>query len=52
MMIRQRPFVASFVGENNVFRGKVKSISKGFAVIDTNRTGRLRAGLQLPQRIL
>jgi spermidine/putrescine transport system ATP-binding protein len=36
-------FVASFVGENNVFRGKVKSVSKGYAVIDTNRTGRLRA---------
>ncbi|NNE24898.1 MAG: ABC transporter ATP-binding protein [Rhizobiales bacterium] len=36
-------FVASFVGENNVFRGKVKSISKGYAVIDTNRTGALRA---------
>lgn len=36
-------FVASFVGENNVFRGKIKSISKGQAVIDTNRTGALRA---------
>ncbi len=36
-------FVASFVGENNMFRGKVKSISKGYAVVDTNRTGRLRA---------
>lgn len=34
-------FVASFVGENNVFRGKVKSISKDKAVIDTNRTGNL-----------
>ena len=36
-------FVASFVGENNVFRGKVKSITNGFAVIETNRTGELRA---------
>jgi spermidine/putrescine transport system ATP-binding protein len=36
-------FVASFVGENNVFRGKVKSISEGQAVIETNRTGDLRA---------
>ncbi len=36
-------FVASFVGENNVFRGKVKSISKDMAVIDTNRTGELRS---------
>lgn len=38
-------FVASFVGENNVFRGKVKSISGGYAKIDTNRTGLLRARL-------
>jgi spermidine/putrescine transport system ATP-binding protein len=36
-------FVASFVGENNVFRGKVKSVSKGHAIIDTNRSGALRA---------
>ena len=37
-------FVASFVGENNMFRGKVKSIAKnGMAMIDTNRTGTLRA---------
>ncbi len=36
-------FVASFVGENNVFRGKIKSISKGHAIIDTNRTGSLQA---------
>jgi len=37
-------FVASFVGENNMFRGKVKSIAKdGMAIIDTNRTGALRA---------
>ena len=34
-------FVASFVGENNVFRGKVTSISNGHAVIDTNRSGSL-----------
>ena len=37
-------FVASFVGENNMFRGKIKSISKdGVATIDTNRTGLLRS---------
>ena len=37
------PFVASFVGENNVFRGKVKSVSDGHAVLATNRSGDLRA---------
>jgi len=37
------PFVASFVGENNVFRGKVKSIENGMAIIATNRTGELRS---------
>ena len=37
------PFVASFVGENNVFRGKVKSVENGMAVVSTNRTGDLRA---------
>ncbi len=36
-------FVASFVGENNVFRGTVKSIAEGFAIVETNRTGDLRA---------
>lgn len=37
-------FVASFVGENNMFRGKIKSISKNNMVtVDTNRTGTLRA---------
>ena len=36
-------FVASFVGENNMFRGKIKSINKkGMAIVDTNRTGTLR----------
>jgi len=35
------PFVASFVGENNVFRGKVKEISGNQAVIRTNRSGDL-----------
>ncbi|SDW99559.1 ABC transporter ATP-binding protein [Litoreibacter albidus] len=35
------PFVASFVGENNVFRGKVKSINGANAVISTNRSGDL-----------
>ncbi len=35
-------FVASFVGENNVFRGKISKIIDGQAIIDTNRTGLLR----------
>ncbi len=37
------PFVASFVGENNVFRGTIKSINGDHALIDTNRTGELLA---------
>jgi spermidine/putrescine transport system ATP-binding protein len=37
------PFVASFVGENNVFRGKIKSVDNGMAVVSTNRTGDLRS---------
>ncbi|MBT5308257.1 MAG: ABC transporter ATP-binding protein, partial [Rhodospirillaceae bacterium] len=36
-------FVASFVGENNVFRGKVKSVENGIAIVATNRTGDLRS---------
>ncbi|MEZ5935661.1 MAG: ABC transporter ATP-binding protein [Alphaproteobacteria bacterium] len=36
------PFVASFVGENNVFRGKVKSVVDGHAIVATNRSGELR----------
>ena len=36
-------FVASFVGENNMFRGKVSALGDGQAVVDTNRTGKLRA---------
>ena len=36
-------FVASFVGENNVFRGKVKSIEGDKALIATNRSGDLIA---------
>jgi spermidine/putrescine transport system ATP-binding protein len=35
------PFVASFVGESNVFRGKVKSIDGDKALITTNRSGDL-----------
>lgn len=35
------PFVASFVGETNVFRGKVSSISGNEAMISTNRSGEL-----------
>jgi len=38
------PFVASFVGENNMFSGKINSIAEnGMAMIDTNRSGTLKA---------
>jgi spermidine/putrescine transport system ATP-binding protein len=37
------PFVASFVGENNVFRGKVKALTDGHAVVATEQSGDLRA---------
>jgi spermidine/putrescine transport system ATP-binding protein len=37
------PFVASFVGENNVFRGTIQSIDGDMALIDTNRSGSLAA---------
>ena len=36
-------FAASFVGENNVFRGKVKQVSGETALISTNRSGDLLA---------
>ena len=36
-------FVASFVGENNVFRGKVSAVADGHAVVATERSGKLRA---------
>jgi spermidine/putrescine transport system ATP-binding protein len=36
-------FAASFVGENNVFRGKVKQVSGDTALISTNRSGDLLA---------
>ncbi len=36
-------FCASFVGENNVFRGKVKKVSGDHAMISTNRSGDLMA---------
>ena len=35
------PFVASFVGENNVFRGKITAINGNEAMIATNRSGEL-----------
>jgi spermidine/putrescine transport system ATP-binding protein len=35
-------FVASFVGENNLFRGRVSEISGNYAVVDTN-VGQLKA---------
>jgi spermidine/putrescine transport system ATP-binding protein len=37
------PFVASFVGETNVFRGKIQSINGNEAMISTNRSGDLLA---------
>ncbi len=36
-------FAASFVGENNVFRGKIKQVNGGEALISTNRSGDLVA---------
>jgi len=44
------PFVASFVGENNVFRGKVSNISGTEAVISSNRSGELRAQITPSQQ--
>jgi spermidine/putrescine transport system ATP-binding protein len=38
----QTSFVASFVGENNLFRGRVTELDGDFAVVDTN-VGPLRA---------
>jgi spermidine/putrescine transport system ATP-binding protein len=38
-------FVASFVGENNMIRGKVKSVNNGDVVVDTNRLGMLAGRL-------
>lgn len=44
-------FVASFVGENNMFRGKVSSVEKDdTAIIETNRSGRLRARVSSANR--
>ena len=40
----QTPFVATFVGENNSFLGKVKSISNNKVTIDIN-------GIQLSSNI-
>ncbi|MCT8970632.1 ABC transporter ATP-binding protein [Microbaculum marinisediminis] len=42
------PFVATFVGEQNVFRGKVAEVAEGFAVVegpDGRLRGRVREGL-------
>ena len=36
-------FAASFVGENNVFRGKVSKVMKNDVLIKTNRSGELKA---------
>ncbi len=44
------PFVASFVGENNVFRGKIRSIDGTRATIETNRSGVLTAEITPAQR--
>lgn len=43
------PFVASFVGENNMFRGKIKSVSGNQALISTNRSGDLLARITTNQ---
>ncbi len=43
-------FVASFVGENNVFRGKIKEIKGEQALISTNRSGDLLARIT-PEQI-
>ena len=37
------PFAASFVGENNVFRGKVKQVSGDRVLVQSNRSGELLA---------
>jgi len=44
------PFVASFVGENNVFRGKIAAIDGTRAVISTNRSGALSANITPAKR--
>ena len=41
-------FAASFVGENNCFRGKVKEVKGDHAVITTNRSGELNARIPPP----
>ncbi|MFW8633520.1 ABC transporter ATP-binding protein [Cribrihabitans pelagius] len=43
-------FAASFVGENNVFRGKVKRIAGEEALIATNRSGDLVARISTANR--
>lgn len=43
------PFVASFVGENNVFRGKVLEVKGNEALIRTNRAGDLLARITKTQ---
>ena len=43
-------FAASFVGENNVFRGKIKKIMGNEAMISTNRSGDLVARISTANR--
>ncbi len=43
-------FAASFVGENNVFRGRVKEVKGDQAVIATNRSGDLLATISTANR--
>ncbi len=43
-------FAASFVGENNVFRGRVKDIKGNKALIETNRSGALLATISSANR--
>ena len=44
------PFVASFVGENNVFRGKIRTLANGHAVVTTEGSGDLRARIATEAR--
>ncbi len=43
-------FVASFVGENNVFRGKIQTVADDYALVTTNRSGTLRARMATSAR--
>ncbi|MFV2051798.1 ABC transporter ATP-binding protein [Aliiroseovarius sp. YM-037] len=44
------PFAASFVGENNVFRGTVSAVNGDMAMIATNRSGNLLSRIATAQQ--